>query len=528
MVDAEDEDKGKVPEIEHVYYIKHDKAPEKNADPFLKSDEEIKKLHGVDANFKRRMANQINKFHRGTGGAASKKEETHAITGYNAFDVLMPPYNLDYLAKLIELSSPHVAAVNAKVSNIVGLGYTLVETTKTKRAIEDLEGSKEKLAKFNKKLSRAREDLNDKIESWHEEDTFTETLIKVWKDYEATGNGYIEIGRTSRGDIGYVGHVPATTIRIRRKRDGFVQIISNKAVFFRNFGDRKTTDPIGNDRSPNEIIHIKKYAPSNGFYGIPDIVSAKQAVAGNNFAERFNLDYFENKAVPRHVITLKGASLGTSSLQTLMELFETGLKGANHRSVFIPLPADDPDGKGKVEFKIDPIETGVQDSSFLNYRKANLADILMAHGVPVTKVSISDGSGSLAAARDADKTFKEQVCQPQQKILEKKLNRLMKELTDIFQFKLNELTLTDEDTQSKIWERAVRNGWILVNEIRAIQGLPPIKGGDLMGGAMTAQKQADQKANAQQARQRDAERSANSPDTSGEARQPQGEGRATA
>jgi PBSX family phage portal protein len=521
---VEDNEEGKkVPIIEKVYTLQH-KSEKKDTDVFAKGDNFVKALTGTSPAFKRRVTNQINKFHAGAGGAGSKKEEQQIISGYNAFDVLMPPYNLDYLAKLYEVSSPHYAGANAKVSNIVGLGYTLVETTKTKRAIEDLEGNKDKLSKFNKKLSRAREDLNNRIEEWHQEDTFTETLIKVWKDYEATGNAYIEIGRTNRGDIGYFGHIPATTVRVRRKRDGFVQIISNKAVYFRNFGDRKTADPIGNDRNPNEVIHLKKYAPSNGFYGIPDIVAAKQAVAGNEFAARFNLDYFENKAVPRHVITLKGAELGTAALASLMELFETGMKGVNHRSVFIPLPGDDPDGS-KVEFKIDAIESGVQDSSFNNYRKANVSDILMVHGVPVSKVSLSEGI-SLAAAKDADKTFKEQVCQPQQKILEKKLNRVLAEVTDIFQFKLNELALTDENTQAMIWERAVRNGWILPNEIRAETGRPPIKDGDIIGGAQGAQKKAEQKANAQATRERDAERSAAASDTTGEARQPKGEGRA--
>jgi len=504
-------------------------------DPFAKDVSEIKRLGGLSATTKRRMTNQINKFHRGAEGVESKKVETNEISGYNAFQVVLPPYNLDYLAKVYVMSAPHYSAVNAKVSNIVGLGYTLVETTKTKRAIEDLEGNSDKLAKFNKKLNRAKEDLMQRIDDWHEEDTFTETLIKVWRDYEATGNGYLEIGRTNRGDIGYVGHIPATTVRIRKERDGFVQIISNKAVFFRNFGDTKTSDPIGGDGSPNEIIHIKKYNPTNGFYGVPDIVAAIDAIAGNKFAATYNLDYFENKAVPRHLITLKNSTLSTSAIQNLMEFFEVGLKGKNHRSLFIPLPADN--DKEKVEFKIEPIETNVQDSSFNNYRKTNFEDILQVHRVPPTKTG-TPGNLSLAAARDLDKTFKEQVCNPEQKIFEKKVNRILKELTDIFQFKLNELTLTDEDTQSKIYERAVRNGWILVNEARAEQGRPPVKGGDKMGGAMAtiaeeankqkekaAQQQAEVRAQTAQSRTRDADRSANASDSNSEARNEQGAGR---
>jgi capsid portal protein len=46
-----------------------------------------------------------------------------------------------------------------------------------------------------------RQDLHDWLEDCNEEETFKETLIKVYTDVEATGNGYLEIGRTSAGKI---------------------------------------------------------------------------------------------------------------------------------------------------------------------------------------------------------------------------------------------------------------------------------------------------------------------------------------
>lgn len=91
-----------------------------DSDPFSKNAIEIKSLEGLDPGKKRSITN-LQKRHEGKDGTRSKKIETDVITGYNAFDVVAPPYNLDYLAKLYEMSTPHYAAVNAKVSNIVGL-----------------------------------------------------------------------------------------------------------------------------------------------------------------------------------------------------------------------------------------------------------------------------------------------------------------------------------------------------------------------------------------------------------------------
>lgn len=493
-------------------------------DVFGKPAEELKGLAGTDAVFKRRVGNEIKKFHRGVGGAGTKQiQEKEFVTGYNAFDVIQPPYNLDYLTKLYELSSPHYAAVNAKVANIVGLGYKFVETSKTKRKLETIADNEAETKQTRRTLDEHRDELLEMLELLNEEDTFTEVLTKVWRDYEVTGNGYLEIGRKRDGTIGYFGHIPSQTMRIRKIRDGFVQISGFKVQFFAGFGHSKDKNPVGGG-TPNEVIHLKKYSPTSGYYGVPDIIAAKQAVAGNEFAARFNLDYFENKAVPRHVIILKGAKLGTRAENALLEFFETGLKGQNHRTLYIPLPGDTLENK--VELKIEPVEAGAQDASFTNYRRANLSDILMAHRVPVTKISVAEGA-SLAVARDADKTFKEQVCAPEQKILEKKLNKLIKEVTDAFELKLNEMTLTDADTQSKIDERYVKTGVLVANEVRADQGRPGIPGGnekvDLNAKDKISQAKAEETAN----RQRDSVRSAGATDSAGESRSPKGEGRSS-
>ena len=171
---------------------------------------------------------------------------------------------------------------------------------------------------------------------------------------------------------------------------------------------------------------------------------------------------------------------------------------------------------------MDPIEAGVQDSSFKNYTVENRDRILIAHSVPISKIGTPQGV-SLANAKDADKTFKEQVCRPAQEMLEQKINLFMKEFTDAFDFRFDELTLTDEQTQSKIDETYLRTQVITPNEVRLRKGLSPRPGGDdpvvLQGPAA-----AEQRTQASGNRMRDQQRRANASDTEGD-RNPQGEGR---
>ena len=498
------------------------KKEQTSTDPFAAGLEDLKKLRGLGPTFKRKVSRELSKAFSGVENTGTQQNLlAQAITGYAMFDLIEPPYNLEYLSKVYEISTYNYAAINAKVANIVGLGYDFIETKKTNDAFDSITDEKQ-LERARRKLNKLRQDLHSWLDTTNEEDTFTQTLIKVYTDLEATGNGYIEVGRTTAGNIGYIGHIPSKTMRVRRLRDGFVQLLYGKAVFFNNFGDSETENPIaGQEDRPNEIIHLKKYTPMNNYYGIPDIIAAQVALAGNELSGRYNLDYFENKAVPRYIITVKGAKLSAESERKLLEFFQVGLKGKNHRSLYVPLPSDSADSK--VEFKMEPIEAGNQEGSFEKYRKSNRDEILLAHRVPINKIGTPEGV-NLAVARDADKTFKEQVCRPAQMILEKKINAIFEEKTDALTLKFNELTLTDEDTQSKIDERYLRMQVITPNEVRIRKGMIPLDGGDKVV-ELKPDKAAEQRSQAGNTRQRSQDRQAKSPDNSGEGRNAKGDGR---
>lgn len=505
----------------------------KRSDPFNKTWEELKLFSGLDNNFKRRASrlskaeatpdylDSANAIPSGLNGAQSNQINPGTVyrNGYGLFDVITPPWNVYELANFYDTSFANHAAIDAKVENIVGLGY---DFEVSKRTMLKLESSTDTSAteRARNRIERAKIELHDWIESLNQDDSFTTTMEKVYTDVQAIGNGYLEVGRTVNGEIGYIGHIPATTMRVRRTRDGFVQIIANKVVYFRNFG-ATNPNPVTGDPRPNEIIHFKQYSPLNTFYGVPDIISAITSLQGDQLASQYNIDYFSNKAVPRYVVTLKGAKLSGDAEDKLFRFLQTGMKGQNHRTLYIPLPGDS--DTNKVEFKMEPIESGVQEGSFKEYRKQNRDDILVAHQVPLSKLGGSD-SGAIAAALAQDRTFKEQVARPAQRQVEKLINKIVSEKTDILQLKFKELTLTDEIAQSQILERYVKTQVMVPNEARQILGLPQRPDGD-----EPFQMKPQDIANETSSRQRDSERTNNQSD--GEAtvsgRNPKGEGRST-
>jgi capsid portal protein len=290
----------------------------KKQDPFVKSWDDLKGLNGLDINFKRRSTRQLSKadvtsdayldsamaVSAGINGAKSKELNPGKIfkNGYGLFDVITPPWNLYELANYYDTSFANHAAIDAKVENIVGLGYDFHVTDRTAMRLEGME-DQAAIKRARSRVERAKVELKDWLETLNDEDSFTHTMMKIYTDLQATGNGYMEIGRTVTGEIGYVGHIPTTTMRVRRLKDGYVQIIGEKVVYFRNFG-AKNPNPITSDQRPNEIIHFKEYSPLNTYYGVPDIISAITALQGDQLASQYNIDYFGNKAVPRYVVTL--------------------------------------------------------------------------------------------------------------------------------------------------------------------------------------------------------------------------------
>jgi PBSX family phage portal protein len=505
-----------------------------NMDPFMKSWEQLSNLGGIEKNFKRRIGRTEKAYNTGAaqstvvnqvprqadgqisqrylsdakaigqsvnGDANSKRINPGQVyrNGYGIFDLITPPYNLYELSAFYDTNFANHAAIDTKVSNTVGMGYKFDMTPATMMKLEQVEDEKKRdLAK--KRVEKLKMQLTQWLENCNDDDSLTKTLEKVVTDMQATGNGYIEIGRTTAGEIGYIGHIPATTMRVRRLRDGYIQIIAGTITYFRNF-QAKNPNPVTTDPRPNEVIHLKEYSPLNTFYGIPDIISAMTSLRGDQMAQQYNIDYFENKAVPRYIITVKGAKLSPEAEDKLFRFFQTGLKGQSHRTLYIPLPGD-AEGS-KIEFEMHPVESGVQEASFDKYRERNRDDILVAHQVPLSKLGGSSDANS--ATMTQDRTFRDQVAKPLQEYLAKAINKIVKEKTDVIELKFNQASLTDEIAESQILERYVKNQIIVPNEAREKIGYPQREGGDKPL-EMNPRQTADAKANSARNRTRDAQR----------------------
>ena len=123
-------------------------------DPFKLEGEDLRKVEGLSPTFRRKMGRDLQKRFIGKDGAETQQNLlAQAITGYAMFDLIEPPYNLEYLSKIYEISPYNYSAINAKVANIVGLGYDFVESKKTIEAMEAIDDEVQ-LARARRKLDK--------------------------------------------------------------------------------------------------------------------------------------------------------------------------------------------------------------------------------------------------------------------------------------------------------------------------------------------------------------------------------------
>jgi capsid portal protein len=256
---------------------------------------------------------------------------------------------------------------------------------------------------------------------------------------------------------------------------------------------------------------------------VPDIVSSLGSLKGDQMAEQYNIDYFENKGVPRYIITVKGAKLTPEAEDKLFRFFQTSLKGQSHRTLYIPLPGDSEGSK--IEFEMHPVENGVQEASFDTYRLRNRDNILMSHQVPLSRFGLGSGTSESMAN---DRNFRDQVAKPLQEYIAKAINRIIKEKTDLIELRFKEVSLTDEIAESQILERYVKNQILVPNEAREKIGYAQRGGGDDPL-ELNPRQAADAKANLEQNRSRDTDRSNNQSDGAGavSGRNPKGAGAKT-
>jgi PBSX family phage portal protein len=408
--------------------------------------------------------------------------------------LLAPPYKPGRMYELYEQSAILSSCVEAYVHNIDGYGYNITSS---------VSDDDDKQTDSNPKVAMLKEFFN----APNDKESFDILRKKLRRDYEITGNSFLEVIRGKDNKPTLLFWVNAQRIRLTMTREPIMVKVwvkrggslvgveaekrfrsycmpasdgatsGHRVRFFKEYGDPRIMDAetgrfddnTSLERRASEIIHFKQ---GNGVYGIPRWIGALMSVMGGYKANLINYDLFDNQGIPPMIITVSGGSLTKESFDDLVSLFQKAKGAQNFHKVILLQAEGEPvgiEGRETVpHLRVDGMaQYRQEDAMFLRYLDFSRTEVQkLGFRLPGMFLGISDDA-NYATAYIVRGTAEEQIFVPERTQFDEIINNtLIQDLTDRedeLRFKSNGPVLQSKDNVTGLVTTLVNSGVFTVN-----------------------------------------------------------------
>ena len=232
--------------------------------------------------------------------------------------------------------------------------------------------------------------------------------------------------------------------------------------------------------SPADILHFKAYSP-DGVTGVSVLHRARETLETASAAQRYEQALYENGGRPSGVLK---ASTDLSGRVKLPDGTEIGMKDAIRRE-WDKIHAGPGNGFRTAVLDLgmeyQPIAMSNSDAQFVENKAVTIADISRFFGVPLYK--LGEGKQSYSSNEQNSIEFCVNTIQPIVTQMEFEETDKLLTLSDRrrgLEVRHNMMALLRGDTNSRgTWYRTMREiGALSVNDILALEDMPPVPGGD--------------------------------------------------
>jgi HK97 family phage portal protein len=241
----------------------------------------------------------------------------------------------------------------------------------------------------------------------------------------------------------------------------YVQVVPGEEVFIEGYlygasvEQRKLFEP-------DEVIHFRRPNPNDLYYGMGKVEAAWGAAMQNAAIHEMDLSFFENKARPDYLLTVKGDA-SPEELERFQAMIESKMQGKSRTGKFLAATAD---------IDVKPLAFPPKD---LAGRSDIVEEIAAVFGVPVSMLKANDPN--LASATTGYAMWRETTILPLLRMDEETLNQNLVPLfgieDDAFLAYDNPVK-GDERFEFEKRRGLVAGGIITANEARALEGMEPI------------------------------------------------------
>jgi HK97 family phage portal protein len=267
------------------------------------------------------------------------------------------------------------------------------------------------------------------------------------------GNAFVQVLRSGNGVAALVVLDP-TRIEVRRNAE------SRRPEYVVDQGKRVLPS--------EDVLHITDLRRPGDLRGVSRVTELRQTLGLARALDEFAARFFGNGSTTTGIIEYPG-NLSEEQARDLVDGFEAGHKGLRraHRPGVL---------SGGARFQ----KTGVDPESaqMLGSRQMSVEEIARIFGVPPHMIGLTTpGAMSYASVEQNAIQFVTHTLRPLVTKIESALTRLLP--GDAFlRFNMDGLLRGDSISRAQYHSTALQAGWETVNDVRRIEDLPPVDGGD--------------------------------------------------
>ncbi|MGA0916685.1 MAG: phage portal protein [Ilumatobacteraceae bacterium] len=268
------------------------------------------------------------------------------------------------------------------------------------------------------------------------------------------GNAFIQVLRGGTGTVAALVVLDPTRIEVRRNRE------TRRPEYVVDQGQATL--------SADDVLHITDLRRPGDLRGISRVTELRQTLGLARALDEFAARFFGNGSTTSGIIEYPG-NLNREQAKDLVDGFEAAHKGLRkaHRPGVL---------SGGATFK----KTGVDPDSaqMLGSRQMSVEEIARIFGIPPHMIGLTTpGAMSYASVEQNAIQFVTHTLRPMVTKIESALSRLLP--GDAFlRFNMDGLLRGDSISRAQYHSTALQAGWETVNDVRRIEDLPPIDGGD--------------------------------------------------
>lgn len=377
-------------------------------------------------------------------------------------------------AEIKQASSPFVANLQAGFSELLG--------TRNKKHLDEyrnwvfacVQARAEEVGNIDLELSKGdveieNHELLDLLEAVNPTMTKQDLFFGTQAYLDLEGNAFWFLARDGADGLGKIREIWL----LRPDRVSIFQSKENPLIV-KGYGYKQkdgTTIPF----DPKQILHFKNFNPLGEHpfphRGVGIVEASSWSIETDNEARQWNYSFFKNSARPDGVLE-KDGEIGDAEYKRLKADFEQTYRGSlnAHKILF---------ATGGLKWK--EISRSQKEMDFVEQRRMSRDEILAMFRVPKSVIGIVEDVNR-ANAEASNYIFASRTVDPLMKKIVSTLNEfLVPEYGEGLE--LSYESPIPEDRVSEIAEfSAGVDKWLTRNEIRAEEGLAPIKGGDTLYG----------------------------------------------